>query len=458
MSTPNKVMADASLLSHPREPTHAFGLNDKPSNVVSLVAGFQHFLAVFGGIITAPLIMAKGMGLSISDTNYLITSALLISGLATLIQIARIGPFGSGLLSIQGTSFTFIGPILFAFFSLPESMSNDDKLAAIFGSSAICAIIMLPLCYYIHHLKKIFTPNVTGTTVILIGLTLVWTTLNNLYKQYSIAQQANEGWLVIVMSIIVFSVTFLMAFSKNMWFRIASITAGLSVGFVVALAFKQVDFSIIDQLDVTFIPEPLKYGMSFNWGVLFLMLPIFFITATESVGDLTATCSLSRLKTTGDAYWKRIKGGLLGDALNSLIAVCCATFPNTTFSQNNGVIRLTGIASRKVGYVVAGILICMGIFPVVGGFFQMIPSAVVYGSTVLMFGLVSFSGFSIVKRGGLTVRSITIVLTSLIAAFFLSRYATSLSFLSDELKILLAFPISTGAFIAIALELLIPKK
>lgn len=88
----------------------------------------------------------------------------------------------------------------------------------------------------------------------------------------------------------------------------------------------------------------------------------------------------------------------------------------------------------------------------------MIPSAVVYGSTVLMFGLVSFSGFSIVKRGGLTVRSITIVLTSLIAAFFLSRYATSLSFLSDELKILLAFPISTGAFIAIALELLIPKK
>ena len=457
MSNPG-ISPDAGLAPHQENTTRLFGLDDKPSNTVSLVAGFQHFLAVFGGIITAPLIMAKGMGLSISDTSYLITSALLISGFATLIQIARVGPFGSGLLSIQGTSFTFIGPILFAFFSLPESMSDHDKLAAIFGSSAICAIIMLPLCYYIHHLKKIFTPNVTGTTVILIGLTLVWKTLSNIYGQYSAAQEASDGWMIISMSAAVFVVTLLIAFSKNLWLRLASITAGLSVGFVIALAFKQVDFSVMDQLDTIFIPEPFKYGMSFNLGVLLLMLPVFFVTATESVGDLTATCSLSRLKTTGDVYWKRVKGGLLGDALNSLIAVCFATFPNTTFSQNNGVIRLTGIASRKVGYVVAGILVFMGLFPIVGGFFQMIPSAVVYGSTILMFGLVSVSGFSIVKRSGLTVRSIIIVSVSLIVGVLLSRYAGVISFLSDELKMFLAFPVSTGAFSAIALELLVPKE
>lgn len=433
------------------------GLNDKPSNLVSFIAGFQHFLAVFGGIITAPLIMAKGMGLSVADTSYLITSALFISGCATLIQITRIGPFGSGLLSIQGTSFTFIGPILFAFFSLPAEMSSEDKLATIFGTSVICAIIMLPLCYYIHHLKKIFTPNVTGTTIILIGITLVWTTLKNLSGQYSSAQQSGEGWAVILMASLVFIVTLIMALSKNIWLRLASITTGLGVGFVLALLLNKVDFSVLSQLNIAFIPEPIKYGMRFNLGVLFLMLPVFFVTATESVGDLTATCSLSKLKTTGADYWKRIKGGVLGDVLNSLIALSFASFPNTTFSQNNGVIRLTGIASRKVGYVVAGLLIVMGLFPVIGGFFQIIPSAVVYGCTILMFGLVSVSGYTIVKKNGLDTRSVVIVSMAILLGLFLSGYSKHFGFLSDELKMFLAFPISTGAFTAIILEFILPK-
>ena len=363
-----------------------FGLDDKPANIIAFIAGFQHFLAVFGGIVTAPLIMAKGMGLSVSDTSYLITSALFISGFATLLQITRVGPFGSGLLSIQGTSFTFIGPILFAYFSLPQDMLSEDKLAAIFGSSAICAIIMLPLCYYIHHLKKIFTHNVTGVTIMLIGVTLVWTTLKNIAGQYTKAQAMGEGWMIILMAALVFVATVTMALSKNSWLRLSSITVGLGAGFILALFLNKVDLALLSQLNNTFIPEPFKYGMQFNLGVLLVMLPVFLVTATESMGDLTATCNLSHLKTKGDAYWKRIKGGLLGDALNSLVAVCFATFPNTTFSQNNGVIRLTGIASKKVGYVVGAILIVMGLFPVVGGLFQVIPSAVVYGSTLLMFG------------------------------------------------------------------------
>lgn len=434
-----------------------FGLDDKPSNIIAFIAGFQHFLAVFGGIITAPLIMAKGMGLSVSDTSYLITSALFISGCATLLQITRIGPFGSGLLSIQGTSFTFIGPILFAYFSLPQTMPSEDKLAAIFGSSAICAIIMLPLCYYIHHLKKVFTPNVTGVTIMLIGLTLVWTTLKNIAGQYTKAQAIDEGWMVIIMSALVFIATVTMALSKNSWLRLSSITVGLGAGFILALFLNKVDFALLSQLDNTFMPEPFKYGMQFNLGVLLVMLPVFFVTATESMGDLTATCNLSHLKTKGDAYWKRIKGGLLGDALNSLVATCFATFPNTTFSQNNGVIRLTGIASRKVGYVVGAILIVMGLFPIVGGLFQVIPSAVVYGSTLLMFGLVALSGFKIISRDGLHKRSIIIACLAITAGLLASGFIEHVPFLSAEIKLLLSFPISTGAFAAILLEFIVPK-
>ena len=438
-------------------PTLVFGLEDKPALGISFVAGLQHFLAVFGGIVTAPLIIAEGMGLSVADTSYLVTSALLISGCATLLQITRVGVFGSGLLSIQGTSFTFIGPILFAFASLPEGLTDHQRLATIFGTSAICAIVVMPLCYYISKLQRIFTPNVTGATILLIGITLVWTTLKNLARAYHQAEATNDGWSVVVLAVVVFSITFVMAFSKNLWLRLGSITTGLLVGFVLALMAGQVDFDLLRELDTTFLPEPLKFGMRFDWGVLLIMLPVFFVTATESIGDLTATCSLSRQPLSGPSYWLRVKGGLLGDALNSLVAVCFATFPNTTFSQNNGVIRLTGIASRKVGYFVAGLLILIGFFPVVGGLFQIIPGAVIYATTLLMFGMVAFAGINIVKRGGLSVRSVGIVSVAVATGLLLSLVAKTIPGLPDAVTMFLAFPISTGAITAMVLELLWPK-
>ena len=128
-------------------------LNDKPSKGTALLTGFQHLLAVIGGILTAPLVIALGMGLSLEQTNYLITSALVISGVATSIQISKIGIIGSGLLSIQGTSFTFMGAIIFSFYQLPSSMSSDEKLATILGSCIVASLVMALLAYNIKKLK-----------------------------------------------------------------------------------------------------------------------------------------------------------------------------------------------------------------------------------------------------------------------------------------------------------------
>lgn len=434
-----------------------FGINDKPPVGVSLLAGFQHLLAIFGGIVTAPLIIARGMDLPVLDSNYLLTSALLISGIATWIQISRIGPFGSGLLSIQGTSFTFIGPILFAFASLSDELSLEMKLATIFGTATVAAILMMPLCYYIDRLKRIFTTTVTGATVILLGATLVWTTLGNLTREYGVYEQQGEGWLVVTMAGCVFLVTILVARSKNPWVRLSSIMAGLGSGYLLAFALGQLDYSVLNELDKTFTPEPLRYGLAFDWGVLALLLPVFLVTATESVGDFTATSALSKQATSGPQYWSRVRGGLLGDALNSVIAALFATFPNTTFSQNNGVIRLTGIASRHIGYVVAGMLIVMGFFPIVGGVFQIVPAAVVYGSTVLMFGMVALAGVNILQNAGWSSRSLAITLCAIIGGVSLSVAANHIEVFPAQLSMILQFPVSTGAVIAMCLELIIPN-
>ena len=435
-----------------------FGIDDRPPAGTSLLAGLQHLMAIFGGIVTAPLIIARGMNLSLEDTNYLITSALLISGVATWIQISRIGVFGSGLLSIQGTSFTFIGPILFAFYSLPETMLVADKLGIIFGSAAVAAVLMMPICFYMGQLRRIFTPAVVGATVILLGTSLVWTTLGNLGREYTQQQAAGIGWQVPLLATIVFSVTLAMALSRNTWLRMTSIVAGLGLGYLLALALGQIDFSPLSQLANTFVPMPLRFGLGFDWGVLLVLMPVFIVSATESIGDLTATSALSKLPTSGPAYQARVRGGLLGDCLNSLIAALFATFPNTTFSQNNGVIRLTGIASKRIGYVVAVLLVVLGVFPVVGGLFQLVPGAVLYGATLLMFILVGLAGVSILQHGGADRRAWGIAGLAIAGGWALSQSSGLLSGLPDQLQMMLAFPVSTGAFLAILLEMLVPDS
>lgn len=439
------------------DPSLMFGLDDKPPFPTSLLAGFQHLLAIFGGIITAPLIIALGMNLSAIETNYLLTSALLISGVATYIQISKIGVFGSGLLAIQGTSFTFIGPILFAFYSLPEAMHSTEKLGIIFGSSAAASLVMMALSCQLHRIHRLFMPTVTGATVVLLGLTLVWATIKNLAREYSTQAELGSGSTVIFLALLVFGVTLIMSLWRNPWVRLSSIMSGLALGYVVALILGLVDFAPLASLDKTFVPVPLRFGMGFDWGVFFILLPVFIVSATESIGDLTATSALSRQPTSGKSYWQRVRGGILGDSLNSLFAAFFSTFPNTTFSQNNGVIKLTGIASRYIGYFVAVMLVILGFFPIIGGLFQVVPGAVLYGSTLLMFFMVGMAGIGILRQSQSRARDWSIAGVAIVGGWVISYALNFVDFFPDQLKMILQFPVSTGAFLAMILELSIPK-
>ncbi len=433
-----------------------YGLQEVPPWPTSLLAGFQHLLAVFGGIVTAPLIIAAGMGLSVADTNYLVTSALLISGVATLVQISSWRGLGSGLLSIQGTSFTFIGALLFAWHGLPGDWGDQQKLAAIFGSTAACAAVMMLLGRQLHRLGRVITPAVTGATVVLLGLTLCSTTVNNLYRVYSHAAGPAEALQILLLAGVVLAVTVVLALWRNPWCRMCAVMGGLAAGLLLAMSLGAVDFSPLQQLNWVFVPVPLRYGMSFDLSVFFALMPIFLVTAMESVGDLTATQALSRLPTTGPAYWARIRGGVVADAFNSLVAALFATFPNTTFSQNNGVIRLTGIASRHIGYVVAVMLILLGALPVVAGVFQVIPAPVIYGATLLMFALIALTGVNILRHGALGRRGWWVACGGVAGGLVLSQVAGALMLLPEEVRLILGFPVSTGALCAIGLEWLLP--
>ena len=440
------------------QPQLLYELDDKPPVMGAAFVGFQHLLAIIGGILTAPFLIALGMGLNAEDSAYVISSALVVSGFATLIQINRMGMLGTGLLSIQGTSFAFIGIMIFAYQKLTLNMTSFEALGAIFGSSAACAALMLVLSLFIRQLKNIITTNVAGATIILIGLSLIQSTLQNLLGSFNAAGGLEgSGISHLALAAVVFAVIVVIASLRQVWLRLSSITIGLGFGILAALQMGIADFSGVTNGDIFFIPEFGRYPLTVDLQVMLLIMPIFLVSAMESIGDITATNNLSGLQTGTPDYWLRIRGGIMGTAFNSFIAALFCTFPSTTFSQNNGVIRLTGVCSRQVGNYVAGFLIILGCLPVVTAVFQRIPSEVIFGATLLMFMLVALSGFRVVEMAQPKFRDWTIVALAIVLGYVISMFIDRVPNLSPEIVILFQFPVSTGALVALLLEFVIPS-
>ena len=440
------------------QPQLLYKLDDKPPVLGAAFVGFQHLLAIIGGILTAPFLIALGMGLNAEDSAYVISSALVVSGFATLIQINRVGMLGAGLLSIQGTSFAFIGIMIFAYQKLALNMTSFEALGAIFGSSAACAALMLVLSLFIRQLKNIITTNVAGATIILIGLSLIQSTLQNLLGSFNTAGGLEgSGISHLALAVVVFAVIVVVANLHQVWLRLSSITIGLVIGILAALQMGIADFSGVTEGDIFFIPEFGRYPLTVDIQVMVLIMPIFLVSAMESIGDITATNNLSGLKTGTPDYWLRIRGGIMATAFSSFIAALFCTFPSTTFSQNNGVIRLTGVCSRYVGNYVAGFLVLLGCLPIVTAVFQRIPSEVIFGATLLMFMLVVVSGFRVVEMAQPKARDWTVVGLAIVLGYVISMSIDRVPNLSPEIVILFQFPVSTGALVALILEFVIPS-
>lgn len=169
----------------------------------------------------------------------------------------------------------------------------------------------------------------------------------------------------------------------------------------------------VGEFDLIAMPIPFKYGFNVDFGAMIAFGFLYLITAIESTGDITANCAVSKLPVKGASYLARIRGGILGDGVNSMIAAAFNTFPNTTFSQNNGVIQLTGVASRYIGLWIGAILIVLGLFPVIGAVLQNIPKPVLGGATLVMFGTVAAAGVKILASEKINRRSLLIIAVSL---------------------------------------------
>ncbi|EKF9661609.1 uracil-xanthine permease [Vibrio cholerae] len=436
-----------------------YQLNDRPPLPQTLFAALQHLLAMFVAVITPSLIICQSLGVPADQTNTIISMSLFASGLSSFIQIRTFGPIGSGLLSIQGTSFNFLGPIIGAGLALKAGGANiETMMAAIFGTILVASSAEILLSRVLQFAQRVITPLVSGIVVTLIGLTLVQVGLISMGGGYAAMADGSFGSLdKLALAGTVLAIIVLLNRAHNPYVRVASIVIAMLVGYVMAYLMGMVNTDNLAQTQLIALPIPMQYGLGFDWSLFIPLVLIFLITALEAIGDITATSEVSGEPVKGPVYMKRIKGGVLADGLNSALAAVFNSFPNSTFSQNNGVILLTGVASRYVGYFIAGMLVLLGLFPGVASFVQLIPEPVLGGATIVMFGTIAAAGVRIISRVDLDRRAILIMALSFSMGLGIAQKPEILQFMPEFIKNLFSSGVAAGGITAIVLNLLLPE-
>lgn len=438
-----------------------YGLNDRPPLRETLFAALQHLLAIFVAIITPPLIISSALRFDLDTTAYLISMSLFVSGIATFIQCRRFGLLGAGLLCIQGTSFSFISPIIGAGMlgMAGGKMNTEMALSYIFGGCMVASVVEMAVSRLLPYTRKIITPLVSGIVVTLIGMCLIKAGINSCGGGQKAVDAGQFGSItnlglamLVLVSIIVFNR------SNNKFLRMASIVLGLIIGCVAAYMLGMIDFSQLNGSQSLNIPTPFKYGVSLDPGTIIALGLIYLVTAVEAFGDITANSLISGEPVEGEVFMKRAQGGILADGFNSFLAGVFNSFPNSIFAQNNGMIQLTGVASRYVGYFIAGALFILGLFPVVGQVFSLIPDSVLGGATLLMFGTVAAAGIKIIATTKMNRKAILVMAISFSLGLSVELVPNILDKMPDIIKSIFSSGITTGGLAAIIANAMIRIK
>lgn len=373
--------------------------------------GIQHVLAMFAGNITVPLLIASAAGPQ--HITVLVQIALLAAGVATLIQTVGIGPVGSRLPVVQGTSFAYVG-------ILTAALKGGATLAAVFGASIVGGIFQMILGYFIPQIRKFIPPLVSGVVVMTIGFTLLPVGVK--YSAGCGAYPAPfckagfggiENWTMAVFVIIV--TLLLRRYGKGMW-SAASIFFGLCVGYLVAVPFGMVNAkkaqAIVDK--AWFGLPDTHFGLDFTSpaaiGLMGLMVIMAFIATIETVGDISG---ITMGGANREATDKELRGGIMADGLGSAVVALFGGLPNTSYSQNVGLVSFTKVMSRHVVTIGAIFLILAGLVPKLAAVIAALPEPVLGGASIVMFGMIAAAGMKLVGHAGFTTRNMLIVAISM---------------------------------------------
>lgn len=431
---------------NPTLPLHilTYGPDDRlPLGSALLVAG-QQVASMVVGVITPALLLAGILKFSAADTSYLVSMALVAAAVGTLLQTTGIGPVGSRLLSVTGTSFAFLQPLILA--------GQLGGLPLMFGMSLAGAPVQIILAPFMPRLRRLFPPLISGIVVLLIGLSIIPEAMRGIVAPTAPGAPAWTG--AAVATVVIGAVLGAQAIGL-LWTRLTGVLFGVIAGYLVCglCGWLHAPPPAASWLS---LPRLLPHGFAFRWDLLLPFAFIYLVSLLEALGDMTATAQLSGLKAHGPEHAARLRGGLLADGVTSMIAALIGSFPSTTYAQNNGVIQITGVASRHIGKWMALIMGLLGLFPVICGWVTAMPAAVLGGLALLLFGLVSVSGLRLIVGRHLSHRDGLIVALALGVGLGAPSQTEWLAHLPGFFRTLLQSGISAGGIVAIGLNLLLP--
>lgn len=485
-----------------------FGLDDQVPVLLALLLGLQHTLAMLAGVISPPILLggSSGANFGTETYQYLVSTSLITSGLLSLIQMTRMHIWrtkyfvGTGLISVVGCSFATITVASGTFSQMYSSGycpidAEGNRLpcprgyGALLGTSCLCSLLEIGLSFLSSKvLKRLFPPLVTGPTVLLIGASLLETGMKDWAGgsgscgndpasralcpsadaphalPWGSAEFIGLGFLVFVTIII--CERFGAPIMKS-----CAVIIGLLVGCIVAGACGYFDRSGIDVAPVASFIWVKTFPLTIYPPLILPLLAVYIVVMMESIGDITATCDVSRCEVEGPEFDSRIQGGVLGNGITCLLAGLCTLTPMSVFAQNNGVIALTKCANRKAGYCCCFFLLIMGIFAKFAAALVAIPSPVFGGMTTFLFSSVAVSGIRIITSVPFTRRNRFILTASfavgmaatLVPDWFSYVFTYSgdnhgLTGLLDAIDLVMENGFAITALIGLVLNLILPEN
>jgi NCS2 family nucleobase:cation symporter-2 len=407
---------------------------------------------MFASNVTPSIIVAGAAGLAFGGAEqvYLIQMAMLFAGIATLFQTVGIGPIGARLPIMQGTSFAFVGVL--------AGVAATQGLSVALTACIIGGVVHFALGSVIGKLRWLFPPLVTGLVILAIGLYLIPVAIK--YAAGGAAQFQMEAesfgslkhWTVALTVVVV---ALILKFFTKGTLSSAAILVGMIAGYIVAYLSGMVNFGAVTKASWVTGISPLPYGFEFSLGAVIAVTLVSIVSAIETVGDASATAKAGAGRDATDA---EIQGATYADGLGTAIAGVFGGLPNTSFSQNVGIVGMTGVMSRHVVTIGGIILILGGLMPKVGAVIASMPLPVLGGGVIVMFGMVASAGLNMLSEIPMNRRNMVIIAVSLAVGLGLNLVPTAVQYLPGVVKTLMTSAVAPTALCAIVLNLVLPHE
>ncbi|MDC0337247.1 purine permease [Alphaproteobacteria bacterium] len=428
-----------------KDPNHEIPLGPRTA------LGIQHVLAMFASNVTPSIIIAGAAGFAFGgeDMVYLVQMAMLFAGVATLFQTIGFGPIGARLPVMQGTSFAFV-PIMIG-------IVKTSGMAALFGAVIVAGLFHTFLGSVIGRIRHWFPPLVTGIVITAIGLALLPVGIKYASGGAAAFQMNAPEWGDFSrwgLALVVIFVALGFKFFTRGTMSSAAILIGLIAGYVVGYLTGAVNFGGVAKAAWFAVPQPFKYGVEFSAFAIIGMCLMSLVSAIETVGDISG---IAKGGANREATDKELSGGTYADGFGSFIAGLFGGLPNTSFSQNVGLISMTGVMSRSVVTLGALFLVACGLIPKVGAVVAAMPISVLGGGVIVMFGMVVSAGINMLSDVHWNRRNMIILAMSLSVGLGIQAVPKSMQHLPDSLEMLMVSGLLPAAAISVILNLLIPK-